>query len=89
MSCYLSCGNPWLISPLESITGRIEIGSRKETVTTEDTVAVCRLRLYWMYYTNCGLVRLSRNAATDVFPHWSPNGERIIFSDLPPRLKSA
>ncbi len=36
--------------------------------------------IYWMYYTGSSLVRITRNAATDIFPHWSPDGTRIIFS---------
>jgi TolB protein len=36
--------------------------------------------IYWMGYTGDAMVRLSRNAAADISPHWSPEGDRIIFS---------
>ena len=36
--------------------------------------------VYWMSDSGTGLVRLTRNAAADVSPNWSPDGGRIIFS---------
>ena len=36
--------------------------------------------IYWMYFTGTALVRLTRSATTDISPHWSPDGGRIIFS---------